>query len=141
MGMLANQNKNGTVKTLEFSASRTKQAERPNCDINRMVARARSGGVVNGRSGTPMYIDMTTMPVDYQDCQHRMMAAQSYFDRLPAKVRFQFDNNPGIMLDFVSRPENVRECVKLGLLPESAIPSTPPVESLTEGNVAPPPGK
>ena len=141
MGMLADQNKKGKVKITEFSPSRTKQADEPNCDINRMVARARQGAVVNGRSGTPMYIDMTTMLVDYQDCQNRMLAAQAYFDRLPATVRFRFRNNPGEMLDFLSRPENVQECVKLGLLPESAIPSTPPVESPTEGNVAPPPDK
>jgi len=138
MGMLNNQRDSvGKVRRGAFGASRTKQADRKACDINRMVDRARSGGVVTGRVGSPMYIDMTTMPSDYMECQERIIAAQQYFDHLPATVRFRFRNNPGEMLEFLSKPENVQECVELGLLPESAVPSTPPVEA-PDGATEPP---
>jgi len=135
MGML--NNRRDHVVDCSNSPSRTKQANRKACDINHIVARARNGGVVSGNAKVPMYIDVTNMPADYFTAVNQIRAAQDMFDRYPAKLRARFGYNPGKLIEFVSDPKNAQECVKLGLLPETAVQSAPPAVAPT-GATEPP---
>lgn len=68
-------------------------------------------------------VDIADAPNDYQSVMNQLNEARDQFMSLPAKVRSQFDNDPGRFVDFVSDPGNGDELVRLGL---ASKPSEPP---------------
>ena len=82
----------------------------------------------------PSYFgDATDLP-DLRAVLDRARDAQSRFLELPPEVRFRFHNDPVVLHDWLQRPENHPEAVRLGLLarrvpPEPAAPPAPPAAS------------
>lgn len=103
--------------------SRTKQADAAECDINKIVERARrNGGVLPGaRQGA--YADVSDM-ADYHGSMLTVLKAQEAFSQLPASVRRRFANDPGEFVNFASDARNVEELVKLGLA--KGVPTSTP---------------
>lgn len=62
-----------------------------------------------------------TNSVDLRDALDRSAAAADKFNRLPAELRAQFNNDPVFMFEWVSNPANIDEAVTLGLLNKRAI--------------------
>lgn len=60
-------------------------------------------------------VDIADAPNTYMDVMNQLNEARDQFMSLPAKVRSQFDNDPGRFVDFVSDPNNGDELVRLGL--------------------------
>lgn len=60
-------------------------------------------------------VDIADAPNTYMDVMNQLNQARDQFMSLPAKVRSQFDNDPGRFVDFVSDPNNGDELVRLGL--------------------------
>lgn len=60
-------------------------------------------------------VDIADAPNTYMDVMNQLNEARDQFMSLPAKVRSQFDNDPGRFVDFVSDPNNGEELVRLGL--------------------------
>lgn len=107
-----------SVKTPIYGKSRTKQAFKGECDINKIVAKATQTGFVDSMNGTPpMYADVSDVP-DYQTSLNVVIYAKKRFDALPAEVRRRFGNNPNELVEFMGNEENREEAVKLGLLPK-----------------------
>lgn len=101
--------------------SRTKQAHKDECDINRILARYKQTGVVehlNRFQGD--YGDLVA--VDYQTAMNTVIEAQNAFNVLPASVRKRFANDPAEFLAFVSDPANKNEMVEMGLANRPADP-------------------
>jgi len=114
--------------------SRTKQSFRAQCDINTIVARARTTGLVEHvNSRPPVYGDVSSIP-DYQSALHVVIQAQDAFAALDSRVRERFHNDPALLMDFVRDPKNRDEAVFLGLVPKPVPPAppAPPVVSSTE---------
>lgn len=59
---------------------------------------------------------------DYQTSLNQVIATRKMFDTLPAKIRNEFGNNPGVFLDFCEDPNNLDQMVEMGLVPR------PPIE-------------
>jgi len=122
------------------SVSRCKQSFREECDVNRIVARARKTGylidptIVANRQA----VFMDCSQVDYMDMLNRVNVAQSAFDALPSDVRSKFDNDVAKLLDFVSDPVNEDVSISLGLLPKKVVPVEEPAqEPVGQGEAAP----
>lgn len=92
----------------------TVQSEAENCDINVIVDRFEKTGILPSMTSTPVYGDFSTV-VSFQDAQNAVIAAQSAFMSLPAKIRKEFDNDPAKFLDFVDDPANADKLVEMGL--------------------------
>lgn len=60
-------------------------------------------------------VDIADAPNNYMDVMNQLNQARDQFMSLPAKVRSQFDNDPGRFVDFVSDPNNGDELVRMGL--------------------------
>lgn len=60
-------------------------------------------------------VDIADAPDNYMAVMNQLNEARDQFMALPAKVRSQFDNDPGKFVDFVSDPGNGDELVRLGL--------------------------
>lgn len=114
--------KNGRVITM------THQSFAKDADINNIMAKYAVSGVLVDPNNvdlgrTARFGDFSDL-VDYPTLVSRINQAQSDFMTLPSAVRAKFENSVEKCLEFISEPANVREAVKLGLLPESMIPIT-----------------
>lgn len=112
---------------------RTKQSFRDECDVNILMRRYASTGVLPlSRDPTQaQYLDVTG--ADYFDAQLLIAGARSQFFSLPARIRDRFDNDPGEFLTFMEDKRNHEEARELGLLPpleeEATPPATPPASA------------
>jgi phage internal scaffolding protein len=96
-------------------ATRAQQHHKDECDINQILERFGKTGQmpVNAISGT--YGDFSGV-VDYHTAMNALIAAESEFDALPAKIRARFDNEPTNLIDFMNDPRNRKEAETLGLV-------------------------
>ena len=106
------------ARTGDFGPSLTVQEHSIDADINEMMRRFKVTGQFPTSVNLPSYGDFEGV-TDYQSALHAIMAAQDEFMRLPANVRARFDNNPQLLLEFVSTPGNDRALRELGFTEES----------------------
>lgn len=116
--------------------SRTKQSELADCDINNIMARYATTGVITHlQKGEPLYGDFSEVE-DYQASLAKVMSAEERFASLPSEIRKKFDYNPQNMINFILDEKNREECIKLGFIEPPAntndnpvpVPVTPPVQ-------------
>lgn len=100
----------------DFEPTLTKQAFKDECDINNIMRKYQTTGLVSHfAKGEPKYGDFSNS-VDYHEAMNQVLAAQDAFMALPSSIRARFSNDPGYLLDFVSDPNNRDEAVRLGLI-------------------------
>lgn len=111
--------------------SLTKQSFAEECDINTIVRQFGLTGKMPDDIVPPTYADFEGI-FDFHSAMNAVAAAGEEFDRLPAKIRARFHNDPGLFVDFCSDPNNLREMVDMGLAvknPSYVDPNAPlPVE-------------
>lgn len=110
---------------------RTKQAFKAECDINQILARYDSTGLITHVNRMQAWYGDFTEVNEYQQAMNTVIKAQEMFGELPSRIRAQFDNDPGQFLEFASNPENLPELRKMGLakaLEDQARPRLEPEE-------------
>lgn len=116
--------------------SLTKQSEKENCDINRILNKYRSTGVLPGDASSARYADVSDVP-DFQSAMNTVRYATESFLALSAEVRKRFSNDPAAMIDFLSDPANAAEAAKLGLInPPSVEPESPSIDDSSPPSVS-----
>lgn len=98
----------------EFGPSRTKQSFKDECDVNNILSRYEKTGLLPQLSELPQYGDFSET-MDYQTSMNFIVKANEQFDKLPAKLRKRFQNDPAQFMEFVHDPENSDDLVKMGL--------------------------
>jgi len=107
---------------------RAKPEFRDDCDINKILARYRTTGQLpaSARSQASRYGDFSQIP-DFMEMQERVLAATDMFMALPARIRKEFDNDPGLFLASAETKEGQERMEKLGLIqkpiPPAAVPA------------------
>ncbi len=102
------------VSISQFGLSRTKQGHKAETDINTIMAKFQTTGMIDFvNKHEPQYGDASA--VDFQTSMETVASATEMFADLPAKVRDRFNNNPQELLLFLDNPENKAEAVLLGL--------------------------
>ena len=91
-----------------------RQEFKDECDINRIMKKYRSTGVLPQRPGG-MFGDFSEVG-DFLEAQNFVRLASERFASLPSDVRKRFDNDPGLLLQFIQDKANREEAVKLGLI-------------------------
>jgi len=108
----------GSRKRVSFETtgeSLTKQAFKNECNINNIMRKWRSTGVISHiRSSSGQYGDFSGVS-DYQSALNAVMNAQDSFMALPSQLRSRFENDPAKFLAFTQDPNNFDEMVALGL--------------------------
>lgn len=120
---------------------RTKQANKDECDINKIIKRFEKTGMVDHLNTTePYYADVSEL-VGYQEALNVVNKAEELFLSLSTEVRERFGNDPQKLFEFVNKEENIPEMVKLGIAvlrePVKAKEVTPPVDGGGSGDVKP----
>lgn len=109
--------------------SLTVQSDAIDADINTIVRRFGITGAMPTDIDLSKFVDLTDMPVDYRTAVEFSRAAAGEFNRMPADVRSQFDNDPQKFMDFVhatdgdGKPVNRAALVKLGIVLEPSVPA------------------
>lgn len=98
-------------------SSRTKQEFKEECDINTIMKKYVSRGVLPVGVGVGTYDDYSDA-TDYQEALNTLIKAKGQFDSLPSDVRKRFENNPAKFLEFISDSKNLDEAQSMGLLSE-----------------------
>lgn len=106
--------------------SMTKQSFKDECDINIIMRRYESSGVIPWmQEREPRFIDASGY--DFQEAMFLVAAAKSAFAELPARMRERFDNDPSKLMAFIQDDKNREEAISLGLVDPKA-PEAAPVK-------------
>jgi len=103
--------------TLNFkeTQSLTEQHHGETVKIHNILRQYQNTGFVSHTSKhEPMYADMVDAP-NFYEAQCILAQTSSMFQEVPAKLRKQFDNDPGKYLEFIQNPENKAEMEELGI--------------------------
>lgn len=114
-----------------FEPSRTQQHFKDECDIDRILTKySQTGFLVDPLAPRrePLFGDFSES-MSFMEAQTRIARVREAFDSLPSQIRDRFGNDPYRLLSWCEDPDNAEEAVKLGLLPESALPKTDPSPS------------
>lgn len=99
----------------KFSPSLTKQSMKDECDLNIILKKYQSTGILPDMIKTdPQYGDFSAVP-DYQSALDIINKAELQFSSLEAQVRIRFQNDPAEFLAFATDPKNSEELIKMGL--------------------------
>lgn len=102
------------VATENSQPSMTQQAFAEDCDVNIILDRyMKTGELPKPRQG--VYADVSEVP-DLTEALQIVQQAQNAFDSLPSKVRYEFQNDPAQLLNFISDPKNKEKAIELGLI-------------------------
>lgn len=95
--------------------SLTQQQFKEECDVNNILAKYKRTGLLshfNKHQGN--FGDFSNLN-DYQTNLDKIRKAHESFDSLPSEVRSKFNNDPGLLIEFLSDSKNDSEAIKLGL--------------------------
>lgn len=124
----------------DFKAGRMAvQADRDEVDINKIIARVKSGGSLPVFNGEPFYGDVSDLG-GLQEAYLKVQEAEALFMEFPANVRERFENDPVKMVSFLEDPGNLDEAVRLGLAvkrPQPVLPPAPAVPPEPPANLGP----
>lgn len=102
--------------------SKTQQQFKDECDVNNIIDNYTNTGIITHfNNDTPVFGDYSQIPSDYGEAVAMMERSREEFEKLPAKVRARFDNNPLNLVKFVMDENNREEAVKLGLVVDKAL--------------------
>lgn len=112
-----------TTPGLDFKGEKslTQQQFAGDVDVNNIVARFMKTGMLSDDDVSrraAVYADVSNVG-DYQTMLNTINKVKAEFDKMPADIKNEFDNDPALMLDFMSKPENLDDCIEMGLLPAS----------------------
>lgn len=126
---------NGVRPVLVCKDARTKQEFADECDLNVLMKRyERTGVLPSARVGQPQFVDCTVFG-DFQSSLQIVADAERMFMSLPARVRAEFENDPGRFVEFASDEKNIDRMREWGL----AKPPEPAPEPLEVKVVSPEP--
>lgn len=109
-----------------FGKSKTRQSEKKYADINAIMRKYRTTGVLPPQTRQGFFADVSKVG-DYREAIARVDQANEMFMNLDASIRTKFDNDPATFLDYVADPGNLDSLQELGLISPD-VEAPPPVE-------------
>lgn len=104
------------VPGLKTGKGVTQQQFKKDADVNYLVKRFLSGGTMGETivPRKPIFGDFTN--VNFQEMQDKVILVREEFEKLPANLRADFNNDPSELLEFIGNPDNKEKAIELGLL-------------------------
>lgn len=106
------------VHTDTVGHSLTQQQFKQECDINYILSRYSEYGYCEHLMNVePKYMDCSALTAKtFQEHLDFAMDFEDHFDSLPQEIRDRFEDDPALMMEFLSDEANYDEAVKLGIL-------------------------
>lgn len=102
------------VMTINEEPSLTQQAFKEDTDVNIILERYMKTGEINFKPKQGVYADVSEIP-DLTQAIDIVSKAQQAFDSLDAKIRYEFKNDPRLLMAFLANPQNKQKGIELGL--------------------------
>lgn len=117
---------------------KTRQEFAAECDINVLLAKYETTGVLNHYSRMePLYMDLGDGVPDLATALAYLERAQEAFMTLNASARREFDNDPVKFVQFAENPDNLPRMREWGLAPPLPVEPAPVKVELTNPPPAP----
>lgn len=115
------------VSTINEEPSLTQQAFKEDTDVNIVLERYMKTGEIQLSKKQGFYGDVSEIP-DLTQATEIVAKAQQAFDSLDAKIRYEFKNDPRLLMQFLQDPKNKQRGIELGLFnkPEISAEGTAP---------------
>lgn len=129
------------VEFKDFEPSLARQEFADESDINNIINQYETNGILPDTRPEGTYADFTDpILTNFQHAQNLVVGAREAFERLPAKIRERFQNNPASLIDFVQEPTNRDEAIRLGIVnpPEPPPVAPPPADPPAPGTTVKP---
>lgn len=84
------------------------------CDVNNIMKKYANTGLLPEVAGS--FYDEAPDVTDYQSLQNYLLDAEDKFMSLPSLIRKRFDNDPGLLINFLNDDNNLDEAIQLGLV-------------------------
>lgn len=109
---------NGTlrIQTINEEPSLAQQQFKEECDVSYIMKKYEQTGQlfhVNRKQG--VYADLSEL-TDYRQMLADVQKAEEAFESLPAKVRYEFGNDPSKLITFLQDTNNKQKAIELGLI-------------------------
>lgn len=98
------------------TVSKTQQNFRESTNINKIVQKARKYRVDLSQLGNNSVFGDVSGLGDFHSTMNKVAQINQIFDKLPAKVRARFRNDPAEVITFLQDPANDDQARELGLL-------------------------
>jgi len=106
----------GKFKTIHTGETLTRESFRDECNINSIMGKAQRGINVPINKKSPLFQDVSDIGT-FQSINLRMQEIQDEFmHKIPAEIRLRHGNDPGRFADWIQKPENKDEAIRLGLI-------------------------
>lgn len=93
-------------------SSRTRTDVVDECDVNKIMDRAKRGGVIPQGVRQPVYGDVSSVG-DFQEAHNRIIVGRTIFEALRPEIRLRFGNDPGRFFKFAGKEENADAVLEL----------------------------
>lgn len=124
--------------TIDPEENRTKEQFGDAVNINTIMRKALTQGIVPEQRGEPGHYGDFSNVVSYGDAMQALNDANNSFSELDADLRRRFDNDPQQLLLFMEDPDNADEARELGILPPLPVEKpAPEVPEKSEGETPP----
>ncbi len=116
--------------------SMAKQSFKDECDINTIMSRFEKNGLLDHIKEYQGQYIVCPPQEDFHAAMNLVADAKSMFQKLPAQIRADFNNDPSAFLDFVDDPESRERMIKYGLIDAPEAPEAqeqkeaPPTEPI-----------
>lgn len=106
------------IHTDTVGHSMTQQQFKQECDINYILSRySETGCCDHVMNKEPRYMDCSSLTAKtFQDHLEFAFDFEEHFDSLPQEIRDRFEDDPTLMMEYLSDESNYDEAVKLGIL-------------------------
>lgn len=121
----------GKKSPIDCGPGLTKQEFAKAADVNNLMAKYEKTGVIAQRTDGA-FGDFDGVS-SFKEAMDKVVAAQQFFDDLPADMRSKFENDPSKFVDFFDNPDNKQEAQDLGLIPQDEV-----LADQASANVEPP---
>lgn len=113
--------------------SMTEQSHKDQCDIHNILKQFQRTGIIQHINRHQPSFDNLPDTIDFQESMNIVLEAEDNFNRLPAALRAEYNNDPGTFLQALHNPANHDRFRQLGIL--KPLPVEQPGDP---GNGAPP---
>lgn len=98
--------------------SMTQQQFKDECDVNNILRKySEYGHLDHVNRAQPRYMDCSSISAHtFQEHLDFMMDFEDHFDSLPEEIRKRFDDDPSLMMEFLSDERNHEEAMRIGIL-------------------------
>lgn len=126
----------GKYATIHTGETLARPSFKHECNINSIMAKAIKGLHVPINPKSPLFGDVSNMGTFHEMNQRIQEIQNEFLHTVPAEIRLKFGNDSGRFADWLQKPENREEAIRLGLIEDAGKAAEKRVEAIADEQLA-----